>query len=272
MTALRRTRGPTEARPSIGSGDDGLRPGRGAVGMTHVFRRVLNRELPMAVSAEGVWIERADGRRYLDGAGGAIVVNVGHGDRAVIDAATRQLPKPQYVHGTMFTTEALEPYADEVAPLLPMHDARIYPVSRRERGRGDGLKLARTYHLARGEERRVPRDRAARPPTTATHWGARRERQGAAAPAVQALARPARHAPPPTSTAAEPHTPEDAAPGTPPNSERRSSRRGGALSLRSWRSPSLGPRSPAPCPATTTGRRSPRCAARTACWSSPTRS
>ena len=37
--------------------------------------------LPTAVAAEGAWITDADGRRYLDGAGGAIVVKVGHGDR-----------------------------------------------------------------------------------------------------------------------------------------------------------------------------------------------
>ena len=75
--------------------------------MSHVFPRVLTRTLPTAVRAEGAWIEDADGTRYLDGAGGAIVVGVGHGDRQLIDAARRQLDKTQFVHGTMFTTEAL---------------------------------------------------------------------------------------------------------------------------------------------------------------------
>ena len=41
--------------------------------------------------AEGVWITAADGSRYLDGAGGAIVVNVGHGVPEVIEAIERQL-------------------------------------------------------------------------------------------------------------------------------------------------------------------------------------
>ena len=87
--------------------------------MTHVFPRVLTRMLPTAVSAEGVWVVDADGKRYLDGAGGAIVSNVGHGDPALIEAAVEQLHKTQYVHGTAFTTEALEAYADELAPHLP---------------------------------------------------------------------------------------------------------------------------------------------------------
>ena len=97
--------------------------------MTSVFPRVLDRELPRAVSAEGVWIEADDGTRYLDAAGGAIVVNVGHGDPALIEAAEAQLRRTQYVHGTVFTTEAVERYAEAVAAVLPMAGARIYPVS-----------------------------------------------------------------------------------------------------------------------------------------------
>ena len=78
------------------------------------------------MSAEGVWIADADGTRYLDGAGGAIVVNVGHGV-PVIDAISEQLAGTQYVHPTAFTTDAVEAYADEVAGIVPMEDARLYP-------------------------------------------------------------------------------------------------------------------------------------------------
>jgi adenosylmethionine-8-amino-7-oxononanoate aminotransferase len=122
--------------------------------VSHVFPRVLDRELPVAVASEGVWITSSDGRRFLDGAGGAIVVNVGHGEQVVIDAIVEQLSRTQYVHGTMFTTEALERYADELAPLLPMDDARLYPVSGGSEAVETALKLARTYHLARGERSR----------------------------------------------------------------------------------------------------------------------
>lgn len=121
--------------------------------MSHVFHRVLTRTLPSAVRADGLWIEDTDGTRYLDAAGGAIVVNVGHGDRAVIQAMHGQASRVQYVHGTMFTTEALESYADDLAPLLPMDDPRIYPVSGGSEAVETALKLARTYHLARGEDR-----------------------------------------------------------------------------------------------------------------------
>ena len=122
--------------------------------MSHVFPRVLGRSMPTAVRAEGCWITDADGKRYLDGAGGAIVVNVGHGDPAVVRAIAEQAGRIDYVHGTAFTTEALEAYADELAPLLPMDGPRVYPVSGGSEAVETAFKLARAYHLARGEPAR----------------------------------------------------------------------------------------------------------------------
>src|SRR5262245_36140515 len=42
--------------------------------------------LPTAVSASGAWVTDSDGRRYLDAAGGAIVVGIGHGDASIGEA------------------------------------------------------------------------------------------------------------------------------------------------------------------------------------------
>ena len=119
--------------------------------MSHVFSRAPSRDLPAAVSADGVWITDADGTRYLDGAGGAIVVNVGHGVASVIDAISEQLERTQYVHPTAFTTQAVETYAEEVAQVLPMDDPRIYPVSGGSEAVETALKMARAYHLANGK-------------------------------------------------------------------------------------------------------------------------
>src|SRR6476619_6734964 len=96
--------------------------------MSHVFPRV-QRDLPTAVSAEGAWITDAEGKRYLDAAGGAIVVNVGHGDTSVVAALSEQAGRVDYVHGTQFTTEVLEAYCDELAEVLPFDDPFVYPVS-----------------------------------------------------------------------------------------------------------------------------------------------
>ena len=122
--------------------------------MSNVFPRVLGRGLPTAVSAQGCWITDGDGKRYLDGGGGAIVVNIGHGDREVVRAMADQAAEVAYVHGTQFTTESVEAYASELAPLLPVKDPRVYPVSGGSEAVETALKLARAYHLARGEPSR----------------------------------------------------------------------------------------------------------------------
>jgi hypothetical protein len=109
----------------------------------------------MAVRAEGSTIWDAGGRAYLDAAGGAIVVAVGHGRESVARVMAEQAGRLAYAHGTAFTTDALEAYAAEVGPLMPVAGpAAIYPVSGGSEATESALKLARTYHLARGEGER----------------------------------------------------------------------------------------------------------------------
>jgi adenosylmethionine-8-amino-7-oxononanoate aminotransferase len=121
--------------------------------MTAVFRRAV--EPPVAVRAEGAWVEDAAGRRYLDAAGGAIVVGIGHGDPVVAAALAEQAGRLAYVHGSAFTTEVLEAYAAELASIAPMPGARVFPVSGGSEAVETALKLARAYHLARGEAGRT---------------------------------------------------------------------------------------------------------------------
>lgn len=119
-----------------------------------VFRRASS-NLPVAVRAEGSTIWDASGRSYLDAAGGAIVVGVGHGRESVARVMAEQAGRLAYAHGTAFTSEALESYAAAVGPLLPVAGpAAIYPVSGGSEAMESALKLARSYHLARGESER----------------------------------------------------------------------------------------------------------------------
>ncbi|HEX7492092.1 MAG TPA: aminotransferase class III-fold pyridoxal phosphate-dependent enzyme, partial [Candidatus Limnocylindrales bacterium] len=120
-----------------------------------IFQRVLKGELPVAARAEGATVWDKDGRAYLDAAGGAIVVNVGHGRQSVVDAMERQARAFTYVHGTTFTSEPLEAYAGAVGRHLPVDDPAIYPVSGGSEAIESCLKLVRSYHLARREPERT---------------------------------------------------------------------------------------------------------------------
>src|SRR6476469_6298624 len=119
-----------------------------------VFRRSLDPDLPVAVEARDATIRDAAGREYLDAAGGAVVVNVGHGRASIARVLGEQTARLAYAHGSAFTTEPVEAYAAEIGPRLPVDDPAIYPVSGGCEAMETALKLARAYHLARGEAER----------------------------------------------------------------------------------------------------------------------
>ena len=119
-----------------------------------VFRRSAEPEPPVAVEAHGSTILDGDGREYIDAAGGAVVVNVGHGRGEIADAMADQAARLAYAHGSAFTTEPVEAYARRLAPYLPVEGAAIYPVSGGSEAIESALKLVRAYHLARGEPER----------------------------------------------------------------------------------------------------------------------
>ncbi|MDQ2965932.1 MAG: aspartate aminotransferase family protein [Chloroflexota bacterium] len=119
-----------------------------------VFRRTTDPEPPVAVSGDGATIRDAAGREYVDAAGGAIVVGVGHGRASVAAAMADQAGRLAYAHGSAFTTEPVEAYAREVGRHLPVDDPAIYPVSGGSEAMETALKLVRAYHLARGEQGR----------------------------------------------------------------------------------------------------------------------
>ena len=56
-----------------------------------VFHRVLDKQTAPGRTIARVLIETADGRRFLDASGGAVVVNVGHGREEIARAVFEQL-------------------------------------------------------------------------------------------------------------------------------------------------------------------------------------
>ncbi len=118
----------------------------------HVFHRAEHR--PIAVRAHGSTIVTADGRSILDGAAGAIACSIGHGHPAVIAAMAEQAATVSYVHAHSFETEALSEFATRVAAVTPIADARVFPVSGGSEANESAIKLARSYHVARGDHDR----------------------------------------------------------------------------------------------------------------------
>ncbi|HEX5962104.1 MAG TPA: aspartate aminotransferase family protein [Gemmatimonadales bacterium] len=117
---------------------------------THVFYRKLRREYPRVVRAEGCYVYDDQGRRYLDGSGGAYVVNVGHGVGEIVEALACQANRVAYVSGSAFTHDAVEELASEVARLSPGDLDTVYPLASGSEAIEAALKLARQYWVESG--------------------------------------------------------------------------------------------------------------------------
>lgn len=108
----------------------------------------------MAERAEGVWIHTSDGRAYLDGSGSAGVVGIGHGRTEIYDALARQGSKVSYVYTASFTHPWQERLAQSVLSVAPKGMGAVYFVSGGSEANETALKLARQYHVERGEPKR----------------------------------------------------------------------------------------------------------------------
>jgi adenosylmethionine-8-amino-7-oxononanoate aminotransferase len=121
----------------------------------NVFYRQMTHGYPVVAWGEGVYLYDTGGRRYLDASGGPLVVNVGHGVREIAEAMAAQARQVAYVHGSLFTTAALETYSQRLADKVPLSDPRFFYLSSGSEAVESALKFARQVQVARGEPRRA---------------------------------------------------------------------------------------------------------------------
>jgi adenosylmethionine-8-amino-7-oxononanoate aminotransferase len=101
---------------------------------------------------EGVWLYDADGRQILDACGGgAMVTCLGHGRRDIVEAAARQAEELPYYYYHQFTNELQERLADRVLEVAAPEMARARFVTGGSEANEMALRLARQYHVDRGE-------------------------------------------------------------------------------------------------------------------------
>jgi len=123
--------------------------------MSHVFYRKLGVTPPTIVRADGVYLYDGAGKQYLDASGGAMVASIGHGVREIADAIAKQAATVAYVNGTAFTSPPVEELADALAAKAPAGIDRAYFLSSGSEAVEAALKLARQYHVERGEPDRT---------------------------------------------------------------------------------------------------------------------
>ncbi|MFD1798054.1 aspartate aminotransferase family protein [Paracoccus aurantiacus] len=122
--------------------------------MTRILHRSIGPELPRALSGGGVWITDSEGRRYIDGSGGAAVTSLGHGNAEVLDAMRAQMDAIAYAHTSFFTTDVAESLANRLVSLAPDGLDYVYLVSGGSEAVEAALKMARQYFVEIGQPQR----------------------------------------------------------------------------------------------------------------------
>ena len=98
---------------------------------------------PIAIDhAEGVYLYTPEGRRILDFNSQLMSVNIGHGDRRVIDAITAQATKLQYVQPA-FATEIRARLGTKLAEILPGDMDKVFFTLGGAEAIENAIKLAR---------------------------------------------------------------------------------------------------------------------------------
>jgi adenosylmethionine-8-amino-7-oxononanoate aminotransferase len=119
-----------------------------------VFHRELDRLYPVMVRAVGNRVFDDEGTQYIDAIGGGAAVNaIGFGVPDVVEAAHRQLATLPFIHNQKFTNLAQEELARVFLRHCPEYSRVVFCQGGGEANE-TALRLARSYHVERGEDSR----------------------------------------------------------------------------------------------------------------------
>ena len=125
--------------------------------MSSILHRTLELTPPTAVRGEGNYLIDDAGKRYLDACGGAAVSCLGHDNTKVREALKAELDNIAFAHSGFFTNRPAEELAQFLIDRAPKGTGRgrIMFLGSGSEAMEASLKLARQYHLERGEPQRT---------------------------------------------------------------------------------------------------------------------
>ena len=123
--------------------------------MSNTFHRNLKQPLPVVVRGQGIHLFDDHGKRYIDASGGAAVSCLGHGHPRITQAIERQARALAFAHTAFFTTPDAELLATFLAERAPAGLRYSFFTSGGSEAVEAALKLARQYHVERGQPQRT---------------------------------------------------------------------------------------------------------------------
>jgi len=106
--------------------------------------------LPICDYGKGVYLYDSEGKEYIDFSGGAMVVNIGHGDERVAKTMQEQTSKLAYHNRFNFFNEPNLELAFRLRTLAPEPLTRVKFANSGSEATEAAIKLAHQYHLERG--------------------------------------------------------------------------------------------------------------------------
>jgi adenosylmethionine-8-amino-7-oxononanoate aminotransferase len=110
---------------------------------------------PRVDRAQGVYLWDANGKRYLDATSGAVVVNIGHGNRRVLQAMHEQAQRVNFAYPRFFESEHNVLLSDRICELAGDGFDRAFFVSGGSEANEAAIKLARQYAVVSGQSKRT---------------------------------------------------------------------------------------------------------------------
>jgi adenosylmethionine-8-amino-7-oxononanoate aminotransferase len=118
--------------------------------VSHLLKPHLGETLPVVARAEGSWIWDTEGRRYLDGSSGAVVVSLGHAHPEVLRTLREQSALVTYAVRAQFTNGPAERLAQRLADLAPGDLDHVFLVNSGSEAIETAIKLALQHWSERG--------------------------------------------------------------------------------------------------------------------------
>ena len=117
--------------------------------LQHAFPRSFKTNYIEADHGEGIYIYDTEGKKYLDGCCGALISNLGHCNKEVIDAVKAQYGKIEFAHPSRWRCSIVEEAASAVAETAPGDLDQVWFVSGGSEAIESAVKLARQYFVER---------------------------------------------------------------------------------------------------------------------------
>lgn len=123
------------------------------VNSQHLFYQT-RKAIPFVERAEGVFIWDENGKQYLDGCSGAMICNIGHGNKRVIAAMHEQAQKAAFAYRTQFENRPAAELARMLAEASAPHLTKVFFVSGGSEAVESAMKLCRQYYYNTGRGNR----------------------------------------------------------------------------------------------------------------------